>query len=68
MCKIMMISPESFFIFFKILIFCVFLVGVGGVGGWGLKGQKVTHNYQFQSVTHYISRTVDRIKIFGTQV
>ena len=35
----------------------------------GLKMQKMTHNYQFQSVTLYISRTVDHmIKIFGKQV
>ena len=33
------------------------------------KGQKMTSNYQFYSVTLYTSRTVDYlIKIFGTQV
>ena len=58
MCK-MMISPGIFH-FFKILIFW-FLRGV--------KGQILTSNYQFQSVTLYISGTVDHIiGIFGTQV
>ena len=58
MCK-MMTSPHAFY-FFKILLFWV---------ARGVKGQKVVHNYQFQSVTLYISRTVDYIiKIFGTQV
>ena len=51
-----MISPEIFFRFFKILIFWVFR---------GVKGQKMTLNYQFQSVTLYvtlyISGTVDHI-------
>ena len=50
MCK-MMISPAIFF-FFKILIFQVFR-------GVGVKVQKMTHSSQFQSVTLYISRTVD---------
>ena len=47
----MIISPGLFFFFlhfFKILIFQV-------------KGQKMAHNYQFQSVTLYISGTVDHI-------
>ena len=48
--------------FFKILIFWVFR-------GVGVKGQKMIHNYQFQSVTLYILKTVDHIiNIFGTQV
>ena len=35
----------------------------------GVKRQKMTHNYQFQSVTLYISRTVYHIiKMFGMQV
>ena len=34
----------------------------------GVKGQEIAHNYQFQSVTLYISRTVDHIKILGTQM
>ena len=50
---------QQFFHFFKILIFLVCK---------RVKGQKITHNYQFQSVTSYISRTVDQIKIFGTQM
>ena len=51
-----------FFHFFKILIFWVFR-------GTGVKGQKMTHYYQFQSVTLYISRTVDHIiKIFCSQM
>ena len=58
LCK-MMISPSIFFIFSKFWFFW-FLVG-GEV-----KGQKMTHNYHFQSVT---LRTVDHImKIIGTQV
>ena len=45
----------------------VFLGGEGGEGG-RVKGQKVTYDYQFQSVTLYISRIVDHImKIVGTQ-
>ena len=60
LCK-MMISPASFFIFSKFWFF-------GFLGG-RVKGQKMTHNYQFQSVTLYISRNVDHImKIVGTQV
>ena len=62
MCK-MMIFLAVFLIFFKIQIFWV----LGKEGG--VKGQKITHYYQFQSVTLYISRNVDHIiKIFGTQV
>ena len=35
----------------------------------GLKGQKMTHNYQFQFITLYISRTADHIiKIFGFNI
>ena len=45
-----MISPAIFFIFSKFWFFW-FL-------GGRVKGQKMTHNYQFQSVTLYISRTV----------
>ena len=39
-------------------------------GGEGvLKGEKMTHNYQFQFVTLYISGILDHIiKIFGAQV
>ena len=33
-----------------------------------LKRQKMTHSYQFQYVTFYFLKTVDDIKIFGTQV
>ena len=48
-----------FFIFSKFWFFWF----LGGEG----KGQKITHNYQFQSVTFYISITVDHImKIVGT--
>ena len=51
---------SNLFKFFKILILGSFT---------GVKGQKMTHNYQFQSVTLNISRTVDHIiKIVGTQV
>ena len=32
----------------------------------GVKGQKMTQNYQFQTVTLCISGTVDHIKIFAT--
>ena len=43
--------------------------GTGGTaGGWCDKRRKMTHNYQFQSATHYISRIVNLIKIFGTKV
>ena len=31
--------------------------------GEGVKGQKIIHNYQFQSVTLFMSRTIDHIKI-----
>ena len=50
---------NNFFIFSK-FSFWGFLEG---------RGQKITHNYQFQSITPYISRfVVHTIKIFGTQV
>ena len=50
-----------FFIFSKFWFFGVFR----GEG----KGQKMTHNCQFQSTTLYISKTVDHItKIVATQV
>ena len=49
LCKIM-ISPAIFFIFSKFWFFW-FLDGEG-------KGQKMTHNCQFQSVTLYISRII----------
>ena len=40
-----------------------------GEGMGRKKGKKMTYNYQFQSVTLYISGIVDHIiKIFGTQV
>ena len=57
----MMISPGICYIFSKFWIFWF-------LGGW-LTGQKMIHNYQFQSVTLSNSRTVDHImKIVGTQV
>ena len=60
-----MFSFISFF--FLILIVWVSRKGGGG-GGGGKKGKKMTHNYQFQSVTLSISGTVDHIiKIFSTQ-
>ena len=48
----------------KIIFFCF---SEGGMdGGDRVKGQKAIHNYQFQSVTLYISGTVDHIlKSFG---
>ena len=53
---------SNFFCFFKIVIFWVFRWGGG-------KRVRMTNNYQFQSVTLYITRTVDHIiKIFGTQL
>ena len=55
-----MITPAGFFSCFQKPDFFAFL--------WGVEGQKMTHYYQFQSVTLYISRTVDHIEIFGTQV
>ena len=59
----MMLSP-AIFSFFQNSDFLGFLGGGGGV-----KGQKMTCNYQFQAVTLYILRTVDHImKIVGTQV
>ena len=40
-----------------------------GFYGGRLKKQRKTHYYQFQSVTLYISKTVDHIiKIFGTEM
>ena len=59
-----MISPAICFIFSKFWFYGCFFFW----GGWGVKEQKVTHNYPFQSVTLCISITVDIIKIFGTQV
>ena len=59
MCK-MMIFPELFFHFFKILIFGVFI---------GVRGQKMTQIYQFKSVALYVYMSIDHIiKICGTQV
>ena len=58
MCK-MMISPAIFFTSSKFFFFLGFTGGV--------KEKKMTHTYQFQSVTLYISETVDHIiKIFDT--
>ena len=55
-----MISPASFLIFSKFWFFGGFFCS-----GW----QKIIHNYQFQSFTLNISRTVDHIiKVFGTQL
>ena len=51
-CKI--IVSSNFFHFFKILIF-VFFRGRGR----GVKGQKMTQNYYFQSFTLFFSGTVD---------
>ena len=49
---------SNIFHFFKILVFQVFRKGVGevmgGGGGGNCKRQKMTHNYQFQSVTLYL--------------
>ena len=47
----------------------IFFGGVGGKGG-GIKREKMTHKYQCQSFTLYISKTVTvgHIKIFGTRV
>ena len=60
----MMTFPDAFFIFFKFWFF-VFLGGEGGGGGGGgVRRQKMTHNCQFQSVTLYISRTVDHSSRF----
>ena len=59
-----MISPAICFIFSKFWFYGCFFFWEG----WGVKEQKVTHNYPFQSVTLCISITVDIIKIFGTQV
>ena len=62
MCKIMIISSNFFHFFFQNSFF---FPGFQG----GVKEQKMTHDYQFQSVTPYISWTVDHIlKIFGTQL
>ena len=62
MCK-MMISLAIFFFFFSKFWFLFLWERVE------VKGQKMTHNYQFQSVKLYISRTVDyNIKIFSTCV
>ena len=56
MCK-MMISWTCFFNFPKFWFFRGFFFW----RGWGLKGQKMTQNYQFKSVMLYILRTVDNI-------
>ena len=56
----MIIFPDVFFLFFKILIFRV----CRGVGGGGERRQKMTHNCQFQSVTLYIARNVDHSSRF----
>ena len=57
-----MISWTIFFVFSKFWFF-------GLLGEVGVKGQKMIHNYQFQSATLHISRTVDHIiKIFYTGV
>ena len=50
----MMISPAIFFSFLKSWFF-------GFSVGEGVKGQKIIHNYQFQSVTLFMSRTIDHI-------
>ena len=61
LCK-MMIFPAIFFIFLKFWF-------LGFLGVRRIKGQKMTHSYQFQSVTLYMWRTVDHItKIVDTQV
>ena len=46
------------------LLSSLFMILEGWKGGGGarwVKGQKMTHNYQFQSVTLYILGTVDHI-------
>ena len=59
----MMLSPAIFFSFSKFWFFR--FLGSRGV----VKGETMTHNDHFQSVTLYISGIVDHnIKIFGTQV
>ena len=37
-------------------------------GFYSVKGQKMTQNYQFQSVLLFIAGTVDHIEIFGTSL
>ena len=54
----MMMSPAVFFFIFSKFLFFGFL---------GRKG-KGAKNYQFQFVTLEVSKTVDHIKIFGTQL
>ena len=75
-----MISPAIFSIFSKFCFFGGVWRGGGGGGedgrgggegggGAGEGSAKMTHNYQFQSVTLNISRTVDHIiKLFNAQV
>ena len=49
---------SNFFRFFKVLIFLIFK------GGGGVKMQKLIYNYLFQSVTLFISRTVNHHQDF----
>ena len=70
-CKSLKWYPGAFFIFSKFWFF-VLLRKMGGGGGGG-KRQRIINNYPKPMITnfslsHYISRTVDHIKIFGTQV
>ena len=60
----MMISPDVFFLFFKVLFFWLF------VGGGEVKGQKIAHNGKnILSVELHISGTIDHmILINGTHV
>ena len=58
-CKIMI--SQQFFHFFKILIFQVFSRG-------GVKGQKMTHNYQFQCVKLNIPRTLSRFLVHRCKI
>ena len=62
-CEMMM--PEAISSFQNSVFFLFWFLG----GGAGVKDQKMTHNYQFQYVALYISRTVVHINlIFGTHV
>ena len=53
--------PGYFFSIFKNSDF--FFLGWGEGGKGDVKGQKITHNYQFQSVTIYLAGTVDYITV-----
>ena len=62
-----MMMPEAISSFQNSVFFLFFFWFLGG--GAGVKDQKMTHNYQFQYVAFYISRTVVHINlIFGMHV